>query len=498
MLHRSIIAVLLACSAGAHAELPEPVARLLRAANIPDDAIGLVVMRGNSTVVAHGAERSMQPASTMKLLTTMVGLEQLGPIFRGRTELRANGEVADGALSGDLVLRGGADADFDADALEHMLQTLRNQGIRKIRGDLILDRRLFQPARPDLAAPQFDDTPEWRYNVVPDALLLNTNMLNIDLNSNGKQLTLLMMPPLEGVTVSADMKLIDAGCAKWEEGWRTPEYRRDANGKLNVILHGTFPRNCMKSASISVLDRQDYADRLFRATWRRLGGSFGGAVREGATPPDTRLLAEHVARALPDVLRDINKWSDNTQARLLYLSLGSLETDAALGSHPLMLDALEDTATHAREVVRRWFANHHIDDRELVLENGSGLSRVERIRPAQLAALLQAASLSPWAPEFLSSLPIVALDGTMRRRLRDSPAALRARIKTGTLKNVVAIAGYVPDADNRQCVVVAFINHELVGNGAGRAALDALIDWVTSTSAVATPLAPTPAAPLLN
>ncbi|HAT31923.1 MAG TPA: D-alanyl-D-alanine carboxypeptidase/D-alanyl-D-alanine-endopeptidase [Janthinobacterium sp.] len=487
MLRRIAIAALCACSAAAHAELPEPVARLLRAANIPDQAIGLIVTRGDTVLAAHGAERSMQPASTMKLVTTMVGLEQLGPIFHGRTELRSAAELVDGVLRGDLALRGGADADFDADALTHMLQALRNAGVKKIQGDLILDRQLFRPARPDLAAPQFDETPEFRYNVVPDALLLNTNMLNIDIASTGKKLSLLMMPPLEGVAVAADMKLIDGPCSKWEDGWRTPEYVRGAGGKLTVLLHGTFPKNCAKSTSISVLDRQDYADRLFRSIWRGLGGAFSGVVRDGETPPDTRQLAEHVSRALPDVLRDINKWSDNTQARLLYLSLGSLETDAMLGSHPLPPAPTDDSATRARQVVHQWFARHQMDDQDLVLENGSGLSRVERIRPAQMAGLLRAASASPWAPEFLSSLPIVALDGTMRRRLRDSPAAARARIKTGSLKNVVAVAGYVPDANGQQCVVVGFINHELVGHGAGRAVLDALIDWVATSGAAVNP-----------
>ena len=478
-----LLSFLAACSGAAHAELPEPVARLLRAANIPDEAVGAVVLRGNATVLTHGAERSMQPASTMKLVTTLVGLEQLGPIFRGRTELRSGADLVDGVLKGDLVLRGGADADFDADTLEHMLQTLRNQGVRKIRGDLILDRQLFQPARPDLGASAFDRTPEFRYNVVPDALLLNTNLLRIDLDAGERQLKLLMTPPLEGVSVSADMKLVDANCAQWEGGWRTPDYVRGADGKLNVVLHGSFPKNCIQSTNINVLDRQDYADRLFRATWRRLGGVFGGAVREAATPAGTRLLADHVARALPEVLRDINKNSDNTKARLLYLSLGSLEADAYFGSRPLAPDAgAADTALRARQTVRDWFQRHGIDERDLVLENGSGLSRSERIRPAQMAAVLQAGSRSAWAPEFLSSLPIAALDGTMRRRLGGSPAAARARIKTGGLDNVVAIAGYVPDANNQQCIVVAFINHELVGHGAGRAALDALIDWVASSS----------------
>lgn len=478
----------------AHAQLPESVSVLLRSANIPEDAMGAIVLRGNTVALSHGAERSMQPASTMKLVTTAVGLEQLGPTFRGRTELRTSADVINGVLKGDLILRGGADTDFNADVLEHMLQTLRNQGIVKIKGDLILDRQLFQPARPDIGAPPFDESAEFRYNVIPDALLLNTNLLDIELSSTAQQLKLLMLPALENVTISSDMTLVKGNCARWEDGWRPPEYRRDVGGRLQVVLHGTFPQNCRKAFSINVLDRNDYADRLFRSTWKRLGGSITGSVREApgtglppvAEPVGTRMLADHVARALPEVLRDINKSSDNTLARTLFLSIGSLQSDGWLGSRPAAMTAPEDTATRSRRVIQEWMQRHNINTENMLIDNGSGLSRTGRIAPAQLAGVLQAMQQSVWAPEFQSSLPIVALDGTMRKRLLGSPAAARARIKTGTLKNVVAIAGYVPDANNQQCVVVAMINSDLVGNGNGRAAVDALIEWVARSGVTPT------------
>jgi D-alanyl-D-alanine carboxypeptidase/D-alanyl-D-alanine-endopeptidase (penicillin-binding protein 4) len=104
-----------------------------------------------------------------------------------------------------------------------------------------------------------------------------------------------------------------------------------------------------------------------------------------------------------------------------------------------------------------------------------------------MAGVLQAGLRSNWAPEFQASIPIAAVDGTMRRRLQDSPAARRARVKTGTLKNVVAVAGYVPDATGRQCVVVAMVNSELAGNGRGRVIVDALVDWVARSGAEPVP-----------
>ncbi|HZV63429.1 MAG TPA: D-alanyl-D-alanine carboxypeptidase/D-alanyl-D-alanine-endopeptidase [Telluria sp.] len=478
MLRRIAIAALIAWLPAAHAQLPEPVSQLLAAANIPEDAMSVLVLRGDTSLLSHLAERPMQPASTMKLVTTLVGLEQLGPVFRGRTELRSTAAIERGVLKGDLVLRGGADADFSGEVLESMLHTLRNQGIKKIAGQLVLDRQLFNPARTDVGVAPFDESPEAYYNVIPDALMVNKNMLHIDMRSTGKKLQLVMDPQLDGVTIESAMTLIDADCAKWEDGWKPPEVKRGAGGKLRVVLHGTYPRNCARGNSINVVDRQEYLDRLFRLTWKQLGGVLAGATVEGATPADSRVLAEHASRALPEIVRDINKPSDNTLARTVFLSLGSLEPDAVLGSHPMPAATSETTLMRSELVVRGWMRRHGIDDSGLVLENGSGLSRLERISPVQLASLLQAGQRSDWMPEFQASIPIVAVDGTMRRRLRDSPAAGHARLKTGTLRNVTAVAGYVNDASGQQCVVAAMINSELVGDGKGRAVLDALIDWI--------------------
>ena len=532
-LRRSALALLLACAfSSALAALPESVAKLAAAGGIPEDAIGAVVLRGDTILVSNEADRLMNPGSTIKLVTTLVGLEELGPAFRGRTELRSNGEVVGGVLRGDLILRGGADLDFNADALTHLLERLRTLGIRKIAGDLVLDRQLFQPARQDTGAPPFDEAPEAYYNVIPDALLLNMNMLAVEMASDGRAMTASMLPELDKVDIKSAMTLVDGDCAKWDSGqggWQPPTTVKNGE-RLTIVLHGTFPRNCRKSYSINVLDRDEYADRLVRATWKRLGGTItgktraldlahytsavtaaavaqgvlgtdGAAARPQATSTDgTRLLAEHVSRALPELVRDTLKTSDNAFARMLFLSLGSLQGDPVLGSRPLpagerlaMLmgangearggSAPATTAARAEQVIRAWLKQQAIDADGIVLENGSGLSRTERIKPVQLAAVLRAGQSSWWLPEFQASLPIVGIDGTMRRRLKDSNAASRARIKTGTLNGVVAIAGYVPDANGEECIVVAFVNHERAGNGVGRGIVDTLIDWTANSSA---------------
>ena len=479
----------LAIALPAHAQLPEPVAQVLRSTGIAEDAVSVLVLRDDQTVLSHLADRPMQPASTMKLVSTLVGLETLGPVFRGRTELRSTGEQQGDTLKGDLVLRGGADVDLSGEALENMLRSLRYQGIRKIEGKLVVDRQLFNPARTDLGAQPFDESPEAYYNVIPDAAMINKNMLQLDMRSTGSRLKLQMQPELQGVTIGHDMKLIDANCKQWDDGWKLPEVVPQKNGGIKVVLHGTFPKNCEQSYSINVVDRQEYVERLFRATWKRLGGTISGSAVEGATPPESRLLAAHVSRTLPEIVRDTNKPSDNLLARLIFLSLGSLEADPVLGSRPLPFVPDQTTYTRADATVRNWMRAHAIDDSGLVMENGSGLSRIERISPAQMGGLLRAGLRSNWAPEFLASMPIAATDGTMRRRLNGSPAAGRARLKTGTLRNVVALAGYVPDGSGVQNVVVAMVNDELAGDGRGRAVVDALVDWVAKSGVVAAPAA---------
>jgi D-alanyl-D-alanine carboxypeptidase/D-alanyl-D-alanine-endopeptidase (penicillin-binding protein 4) len=316
--------------------------------------------------------------------------------------------------------------------------------------------------------------------VIPDALLVNKNMLQLDMRADGDKLVLAMEPALDKVSVESAMTLIDANCAQWEDGWKQPEVVTERGGRIKVVLRGTFPKNCVASNSINVIDRHDYVDRVVRTAWRKVGGKIDGETAEGATPAASKLLAAHVSRALPEVVRDTNKPSDNALARTVFLSLGSLEADPVLGSHPIAATA-DTTYTRADAVVRNWLRAHNIDDSGLVMENGSGLSRSERISPRQMAGLLQAGQRSLWAPEFLASLPIAGVDGTMRR-LKDSPAAWRARLKTGTLKNVVALAGYVPDATGQQCIFVAMINSDLIKGGKGRVVLDALVDWVARSS----------------
>lgn len=465
----AIVVAFLAASI-ARAELPGPLAAALEARGIPESAVGLVVQRlaDGATVHVHGADRPLGPASTLKLLTAAVALERLGPAYRGRTELRASAPIVDGVLRGDLVLRGMGDFDLDWRAFERMLQRLHHQGLREIRGDLIVDRSFFEPTRLDMGVPPFDETPEFRYNVIPDALLLNTNLVEIDMASDQRTVRAHLATPLDRVRIVSEMKVVDGKCVDWEDGWQIPEVRVSGRD-VTVVLRGDYPKDCNASTQVEVLDRVQFASRMFRALWQRLGGTFRGRVYEDRAREGGKLLVDHRSRPLAEVLRDVNKRSDNPITRELFLTMGALERAGTDGG--------ETTARLSERLVREWLERHGIGQAGLVLDNGSGLSRAERMSAATLAGVLRTASRGPWGPEFVASVPIIGVDGSMRSRLQKSPAAGRGRLKTGTLRDVSAIAGYVDDSAGAPHVVVLIVHHPLAVHRVMRPILDEFVDW---------------------
>ena len=478
----SLLALILAAPSAAAAfddALPAPVAAALAQAGLPPEAFGAIAIPQTfwARTWQHRADVPMQPGSAMKIVTTLVALDRLGPNHRGRTELHTSGAVNNGVLDGDLVLVGGADPDFDVPALWQLLFELRQRGVHTVNGSLVLDRTLFQPARIDLGLPPFDEAPEWPYNVIPDALMLNGHLISLALSSTETgAVTALLAPPLDGVGVDASaLAPTSTACADWAEDWLPPRTRETSPGQWRIELRGGFPRRCAAQTSLQLLDRNVITERLVRAVWTSLGGRFTaapGSVREATLPANAQLVAQHRSRPWGEVLRHMNKASDNAQTRLLFLQLGVPAMSTAPQATTLQLAQLE---------VQRWFDEHRIERNSLVMDNGSGLSRSERIAPRTMARAIEVAINGKHAPELLMSLPVAGVDGTMRRRLKGTPAEGWARLKTGTLKNVTALAGTVRDTRGDTWVVVAMINHDEAAKG--RPALDALIEWVANSGA---------------
>lgn len=458
--------------------LPEPVSAALAQAGLPPETLAAIAIPQTfwARTWQHRADEALQPGSTIKLVTSVVALDRLGPNHRGSTELYAAAPIEQGVLTGDLVLKGGADPELDLPALWQMLFELRQRGVHTIAGDLLLDRSLFRPPRIDVGVAPFDDAPEWPYNMVPDALMLAGNLTGLRLASDGQSLGARLAPPLEGVDIDTSaVRLSDDDCSAWSRDWRTPVVSAGEAAQWQVRLQGGFPRRCEASALLQLLDRDVLAERQLRALWASLGGRWlqgAGRVREAVTPAGAVRIARHESRPWGEVLRGLNKRSDNPLARLLFLQLGL----AAMAREPAT-----PTLELARREVLRWFDEHGIDRQGLVLDNGSGLSRSERIAPRSLARLIEVALQGPHAPELLASLPVAGVDGSLRRRLKGGGAEGWARLKTGSLKDVVSLAGTVRDTRGATWIVVAMINHPEAARG--RPALDALVEWVASSGA---------------
>lgn len=448
---------------------PATVDAALRQAGVPAASLAVVAypMDAPGTGLRVNADRPMAPASTMKTITAVVALDRLGPNSRGQTQLLAAGEVRDGRLDGPLVLKGGGDADLDWGALWTMLREVRERfGVRELAGGIVVDRGLFNPARPELGAPRFDEQAEFPYNVIPDALQLNGNLLQYDLASDDRGVTARPFPQFGALAIDTSaMRLVDRPCKDWDDGWLPSRFEPLPGGAGRLVLAGEFPKGCQVAQSLNVLDRQWETAQALRQLWASLGGTLSGEIREGATPDGARVLAQHRDRPLAELLRPIMKSSDNALARLLYLRLGASAAQPG-----------EDTRQAAERVVRDWFAAQKIDAAGLVLENGAGLSRIERASATQLASLLRASATGPHGPELLATLPVAGVDGTLSRRMKGTAAEGRARMKTGTLRDVVALAGFVPDAAGKTWIVVAIVNDDQAMKA--RPAIDALIDWV--------------------
>ncbi len=446
--------------------LPNNVTDVFVKAQVPLEQVSILVKEVGATdaIISHNIDKPMNPASVMKLVTTYAGLELLGAAHTWKTEVYVAGEIRASTLKGDLILKGTGDPKLTVERFWLLLKQLRERGLRTINGDLILDKTFFGIAEADPA--KFDGDASRAYNVVPDALLLNFKAIRFQ-----------FAPAIDdrSVTISPDVKpaqleiinrtkLVDAPCGDWRERIKS-DIQTTSPTELRITFTGNYPRSCGEHTwNISLLDHARFVGGVFANMWADVGGVWKGAVKVAPTPTEAKLIATSESPSLSDVIRDINKYSNNVMARQLYLTLSA------------EVDKQPATPQRSLDIVRTWLARKNIVAPELVIENGSGLSRIERISAANLGKLLDAAWRSAVMPEFISSMSLVGIDGTFRRRARGDVVAGQAHMKSGTLNDVRAIAGYVLAADERRYIMVMMANH----NNAifTQAAKDALLQWV--------------------
>lgn len=498
----------------AHAQpLPPSVQAALARSGLPPEALTVLVApaRGHGApVVSVRASEPVNPASVMKLVTTYAAMDVLGPAFRWRTGFYADGPVADGVLRGNLYIQGGGDPKWVMERITEALQAVQAQGVRVVRGDLVLDQSAFR--LPPLDPAAFDGEHLRPYNATPEALLVNFKSLVLGLvpDAGAGVARVTFEPPLAGVRVDATVPLTRGPCADWRSALQA---RFDDPDR--VQLSGSYSARCgERSWPVAYVQPEQFAARALEGLWRSAGGMLTGGVRQGTVPAGARLLHEAWSLPLTDIVADVNRFSNNVMAQQVFLTLGRVPAstmkaaaaaDVAIvrtasqvpgvangpeagrawgperGLDPMLL-AIPATPEGARERLAQWWVTR-LGPRwpAPLLVNGSGLSRDERITGEALLALLRDAVQHPDGAAWMQSLPVAGVSGTAARmgaRGILKQALGNARIKTGSLRDVVSVAGYVSGPEGQVWAVVAIANHPEAERA--RPVLDAVLEWAAN------------------
>lgn len=461
----TLVLVLAMSVQAAETELPGRIRSALDARNIAHDSLSVFVadVETGETVLQWRSDEARNPASTIKLLTTLVALDVLGPAYRWRTDVYAKGKLSGGRLDGDLLLKGYGDPFLVTERVWQLLRNIRHAGVREITGDLLLDDSWFDVGDYDPAA--FDRQPLRAYNVAPNALLMNFKVVRywFEPDHEAGTVKVRLDPPLENLGVKNRLDLANGRCRGYQRGITIT-----ANNAIDeVTFSGQFPSGCDRySMDRTALTHNEFVYGLFGSLWRDSGGLFEGGWRNVIVEEDAEPLLSFDSLPLTDMIARINKHSNNVMVRQLLYTLGA-EANGAPG-----------TEESGKAVISKWLTDNGLASTKIAIENGAGLSRNTRTTAKDMAEMLQFAWRQPYMPEYLASMALSGLDGTLRRRFNDADLLGKAHLKTGSLDHVTAIAGYLQSRSGRRFVIVAMQNFENIHRGPGEEVQEALLRWL--------------------
>jgi len=448
--------------------LPAQIVNLLQKADLSPNSLSVMVKEvptrasfqpnvQEEAEISHLASLPRIPASLMKLVTTQAALDLLGPNYTWKTNVFITGPIKpSGVLEGDVILRGGLDPKLTVENATHVMQKLRSLGIQKIQGDVLIDKSLFDA--PEKDPGKFDGEPLRPYNVFADALLINFNALLVSITPDPLSgvAHIDIEPRMDGLAYSKQVPLTHSNCLDYRQ-----ELKADFSQSLFIKFNGTFAKSCgMKIWPLAFSRPKEFTQRALAGIWQSLGGEIAGSFKLGVLPAKATLLWSENSQPLGDIVRDMNKFSNNVMAQHLFLSL-SMGTPSGANE------------AASREIVQKWW-REKISPTPLQIDQGSGLSRDDQLSAQGLVDLLSYAWQSPYMPELISSLPITGMDGTLKK----SQSTALAHLKTGSLRDVNAIAGFVQGRQQKRYMLVAILNDPKAREGA--AVLEGLIQWVAN------------------
>jgi len=449
--------------------LPRTVQNIFKNYKLPEDSLSLYIKEigTQQPFIVLNSDTPRNPASSIKIITTYAALELLGPTYTWQTNFYIDGVLTDGTLEGDLIMQGGGDPFLVREAFWHILFTLQAQGLKHIKGDFLIDDGEFED---ETGSPgDFDKKPYRAYNVFPDAALVNFQAHQFNFVPQKDRLHIYADPPAATMKINNKVKLIKGRC---RGKYRHLKHNVTRQGEDTVVtFSGDYPRSCGHQQLLRTMIPNDlYVYGVFKSLWEDMGGTITGKVGK------TRINGEKpfyvaTSRPLSEIITYINKYSNNVMARQLLLTIGKekLKSTGKQGKGSKVL---------GRQAIQEWLLSIGIPAPALILDNGSGLSRKARVSATTMGKLLEHAYNSPYQPEFMASLPMLGVDGTVRKRLKGSVPAGEIRIKTGLINGVRAMAGYVRSASGKLYVVVALQNTPGIQNGIGTQVQDEILKWL--------------------
>ncbi len=482
-------------------ELPPVISNAIKKSGIPLESIAVSIDKINHTnptaqpftsegIVHWREQMPMNPASTMKLVTSLAAMEILGPQYRWKTDLFTNGKIQNQTLKGDLLIKGSGDPKLIPEEINKMLLNLQSIGVKKIDGNLIFDRSAYENSVKESSFS--DGEPTRAYNVAPDALLFAFNSFSFQFfpNTQNDLVLIKQTPRLANLQIDNNLKIVDGPCVDWRKDINMA-IALQKNGTWQASFDGLFPSGCQSAHwNVVASDSDNFLLQSLIAAWEDIGGVWvkKPVIKAQALNNDFKPIVTHFGVPLYESVKDINKLSNNVMARQVLLTM-ALEKTGQPGN-----------TNNGMRIVKEWLIKNQLQMPELVIENGSGLSRIERISSAHLNQVLLLGLNSNSKNYYLESLPIAGFDGTMKHRLLDKlrkyipnkkemaalekntapfPQGLKkygAYIKTGSLADVRSISGYVVSRSGNVYAVTSFINDRNAGSGRG--IHDVVLSWL--------------------
>ena len=407
----------------------------------------------------HHTKRS--PASVIKLLTSYSALLSLGYDYSWETKFYHTGRIRNGVLRGNLIVKASGDPTLKTKDLDTIVSQIKDAGIRRIIGNIVIDRTRFKVTSNNNSG--FDNNRYSPYNAMPDAMMFNERKSTVCVSFRGRRANISKDVPDRSYKVVNKLKIINGSC-RGKRAWPHVKIKQST-----LTFSGRVSRHCPERTVCKVLTKP-YLSFYYalRDKMKKRGIDVKGKFKLQKTPRSATYLFSHYSKSLEEIISVLAKKSNNLYARQILLTLG-----AKIYGEP-------GTPYNGRRAVENILGRYNLLEKgKTYIENGSGLSRRSKVTAKSLANLLKH-GYQHYGHRWMNTLSIAGIDGTIKRRFATSNVFGRAWMKTGTIKHVANIAGYVEGISGQMYVVVVLVN-DTYSAKYGKKLANRVIEWVANT-----------------